>query len=176
MLTGVPLSDEPTSEPLGSVTSPKSDHDDTGKSHAHTIDEAIAEFQTAVKTPEPESSLEPEGLSAVEIDDTSAPMDTPARDEQSSEPTGQSTVFTAGDDTTAFEQASPVNGDELASAQSPSEETTSAAAQEDARSSDDVSATAPRTVSRRPVPPTKDDRAESDQEGGNHTMEDIDID
>lgn len=162
IIADAPLADEPVSETLESVAVSGAMGDEQGKSHAQTIDEAIADFHIAVKTPEPESSLAPEGLSAVEIDETSVPLDTPALETKPSELAPNPTMngdSLSHEDSDPVELAEPV-GEEMAPT----------------KSAVDVSATAPRTVSRTPVPIAKDATVESNHEGEGNTMEDIEID
>lgn len=161
IIPDIPVSSEPIAEPIAPiepVESPKSDHDHPEPSHAHTIDEAIADFQSAVKTPEPESLLPSEGLSAVERDNT---LDT----------LQESSPVKADDPA----PASAVNGD--TSNTQPAVAPTADKPAPIRHSSDNISATAPRVIAKTPPPPPKEpDTARDDEDGEGMTMEDVDID
>lgn len=161
VIPDLPVTAEPIAEPVPTIDepvanpNPKSDDEEVRKpSHAQTIDEAIAEFQTAVKTPEPESHLASEELSAVERDDTAEPEKT---------------------ETEALATEPVVNG-----VSHPPDQSDQPHIQKSAllrTSSDDIPATAPRVIARTPPPPPKDATAthgDDDVEGV--TMEDIEID
>lgn len=170
IVADVPLTSEPVQETLDSTTSPTINaHSPDDKHVAHTIDEAIADFQTAVKTPEPESLQEPEGLSAVEIDDTSVPV---AADEAVAEEESGADAIANCDAEAAINGTDDQSGEEPLRVETTIEEAALASS-----SHDDISATAPRRVSRTPQPPQKDTTVTSDHETGEgNTMEDIDID
>jgi len=124
---------------------------ETGHSNGHvasSIDEAIADFKTAIKTPEPESVKAPETLSATEIDETSAQPESSKTKEAASEDTDKTTVKTSGD----AKSSEKVNGTE------------------------ELSATAPRSVSASPAPPAKEVKDYGSEQGEGTTMEEIDID
>ena len=124
---------------------------ETGHSNGHvasSIDEAIADFKTAIKTPEPESVKAPETLSATEIDETTAQTESSHTIEAASENTDKTTVKTNGD----AKSSEKVNGTE------------------------ELSATAPRSVSASPVPPTKEVEDHNSEQGEGTTMDEIDID
>ena len=135
------------------ISSPKNSPEQTHGHVASSIDEAIADFKTAIKTPEPESVKAPETLSATEIDATLAPAENIVHSEQ---------IVPVGDVKEGVKP--PVNGHKPV-------ETASANGLEG------VSATAPRSISTTPVPTTKADTSPSQSEHGDGTtMEDIDID
>lgn len=135
------------------ISSPKKSPEQTHGHVASSIDEAIADFKTAIKTPEPESVKAPETLSATEIDATLAPAETVAHDEQ---------TVPVGDVKEGVKP--PVNGHKVS-------ETASANGLEE------VSATAPRSISTTPVPTAEKATSPSQSEQGEGTtMEDIDID
>jgi hypothetical protein len=124
---------------------------ETGHSNGHiasSIDEAIADFKTAIKTPEPESVKAPETLSATEIDETSAQPELSNIIEATTEDKDK-TSANANGDTKSTEK---VNGTE------------------------ELSATAPRSVSASPAPPAKEVDDHNSEQGEGTTMEEIDID
>ena len=130
------------------ISSPQKSPEISNGHVASSIDEAIADFQTALKTPEPESIKAPETLSATEVDATSGPAVTSethapaiAEEDRETSPTVNGPKST-----------SKVNGKE------------------------ELSATAPRSVSASPAPPVKDVGADVHSEGEGATMEDIEID
>jgi hypothetical protein len=123
---------------------------ETGHSNGHvasSIDEAIADFKTAIKTPEPESVKAPETLSATEIDETSA------------QPESSDTAEPAARDT---DKTTRANGDTKSS--------------EKVNGTDELSATAPRSVSASPAPPAREINDHNSEQGEGTTMEEIDID
>jgi len=123
---------------------------ETGHSNGHvasSIDEAIADFKTAIKTPEPESVKAPETLSATEIDETTAQTESSHTIEAASENT---------------DKTAKANGDAKSS--------------EKVNGTEELSATAPRSVSASPVPPTKEVEDHNSEQGEGTTMEEIDID
>lgn len=167
IIPDIPVSSEPlaseTTQPLESVESPKHDHDRPEPSHAQTIDEAIAEFESAVKkTPEPESLTANEALSAVERDNTADNVDQPSPAE---------TVKTDADESAATPKENGSTS-ELQSSEAPAVERPAALR----HSSDNISATAPRVIAKTPPPPPKEPAATHDEENGEDTtMEDVDI-
>jgi hypothetical protein len=116
---------------------------------ASSIDEAIADFQTAIKTPEPESVKAPETLSATEIDETSAPVE-------------------------SSDTVTPV--DEVKDKASPISKSTEPSEKDKVNGKEELSATAPRSVSASPAPPVKQLEDDQDDQGEGATMEEIDID
>lgn len=161
VIPDVPLSSEPTSEsiaPIESVASPKSDNERPEPSHAHTIDEAIADFQSAVKTPEPENLIASEELSAVERDNTADTVGVSATEKHNERaPAPLENGNTPEDPDTASltaERPAPVR-----------------------HSSDNISVTAPRIIAKTPPPPPKEpETTHDDEDGEGTTMEDIEID
>jgi hypothetical protein len=124
---------------------------DAGNTNGHvasSIDEAIADFKTAIKTPEPESVKAPETLSATEIDETSAQLESSNTIEATTEDKDKTSARANG----ASKSTEKVNGTE------------------------ELSATAPRSVSASPVPPVKEIDDHNSEQGEGTTMEEIDID
>lgn len=152
-----PVSTEPVSEPVTSesVESPQHDHDRPEPSHAHTIDEAIANFKSAVKTPEPETLLPSEDLSAVERDNT---LDI---EEPSPAKTDADVVAPAVNGNKSDTQSAAPNAERPAPLR---------------HSSDNISATAPRVIAKTPPPPPKEVDTTHDEDEEGVTMEDVDID
>ena len=135
------------------ISSPKNPPEQTHGHVATSIDEAIADFKTAIKTPEPESVKAPETLSAIEIDATLAPAENIAHSEQ---------TVPVGDVQEGVKP--PVNGHKPL-------ETASANGLEG------VSPTAPRSITTTPVSTAEKATSPSQSEQGEGTtMEDIDID
>jgi hypothetical protein len=163
-----------SSEPLPIATSipPATTHKPEAH-HAQSIDEAIADFQTAIKTPEPESiNKASEALSATEKDETSVSSAQGANGNESVTPT--TTTMTEGtnghDDTQTNGSETPVNG---ANGTSDS----SRVGDQSLEPKTEISATAPRRVVKTPVPATKEPSSPPQaDEGEGTTMEDIDID
>jgi len=122
---------------------------ETGNSNGHvasSIDEAIADFKTAIKTPEPESVKAPETLSATEIDETSA------------QPESSNTI----EPERSAEETPNASGDANSS--------------EKVNGTNELSATAPRSVSASPAPLAKEIDDHHSEQGEGTTMEEIDID
>lgn len=135
------------------ISSPKNSPEQTHGHVASSIDEAIADFKTAIKTPEPESVKAPETLSATEIDAALSPAENIVHGEQ---------IVPVGDVKEGVKP--PVNEHE------PSETAS-------ANGLEGVSATAPRSISTTPVPTAEKATSPSQSEQGEGTtMEDIDID
>jgi hypothetical protein len=130
-------------------SSPKKSTETHAPTHvASSIDEAIADFQTAIKTPEPESIKGQETLSATELDATASPHETP---------------LSASQDDKDMNTTTPaVNGHDFS-------ETATDGPRE-------VSATAPRSISTTPVPPAKATSPSQSEQGEGTTLEEIDID
>lgn len=138
------------------TTSQSTKSPETGNSNGHvasSIDEAIADFKTAIKTPEPESVKASETLSATEIDETSASA--------VSSNSSQDTAAHSKEDTTPH-----ANGSGSGEAKKQTNGST-----------EELSATAPRSVSASPAPAAKvietDDHSEHED---GITMEEIEID
>lgn len=154
-----------TTAPLESVESTKQDHDRPEPSHAQTIDEAIADFESAVKkTPEPESLTANEGLSAVERDNTTDSVE---------EPSPVETEIKTDSDESAAKLKENGSTSDLQSTEAPIGERPAPIR----HSSDKISATAPRVIARTPPPPPKEPVTTHDEEDGEGTtLEDVDID
>jgi len=137
------------STPVAMSSTAKAPETDYSNGHvASSIDEAIADFKTAIKTPEPESVKAPETLSATEIDETTAPPESSETTEAVAEDTDNTTARANGD----TKSSEKVNGTE------------------------ELSATAPRSVSASPAPPAKEMEDHNSDQGEGTTMEEIDID
>jgi hypothetical protein len=157
-----------TSEPVPIPTSsPPTITQKANEGHtAQSIDEAIADFQSAIKTPEPESLKASEALSATEKDETLTSTATRPEPAETSAP-GLNGVekhaTTRG--SAAADQATTGNIEEKVSVGEKGEE------------KPEISATAPRRVIKTPVPPAKDESPpRHSEEGEGTTMEDIEID
>jgi hypothetical protein len=162
------------SEPVAIATSnpPATTHKPEAH-HAQSIDEAIAEFQTAIKTPEPESiNKASEALSATEKDETSVSSAQGANGNESVTPTPTTiTEATNGhDDTQTNGSETPVDRANGTSDSTP-------AGDKSLETKTEISATAPRRVVKTPDPATKEPSSPAQtDEGEGTTMEDIDID
>jgi hypothetical protein len=165
-----------SSEPLPIATSipPATTHKPEAH-HAQSIDEAIADFQTAIKTPEPESITKAsEALSATEKDGTSVSSAQGANGSESVTPTPTTIIEATNghDDTQTNGSGTPVDGTKSITGSD-----SSRAGDKSLETKTEISATAPRRVVKTPVPATKEPSSPPHtDEGEGTTMEDIEID